>query len=194
MPKYDMRASNEVKGSGVGRDWHCYACGEQGHFSRDCQSATKTPRPERTGDGGTQQRPRNNRPQNKGGGGQNNRGSGQNNGGGGQHNGGGGQNGGGNKGRQPAVKAVTFDARSDGEESSKPDAKPFWRSDHLTVPDGPGWEFSTTDGQGWNQDAFKAAIATAIKNKAGQTNVKRERVDAEEPKNGRDGNTRTRRP
>jgi hypothetical protein len=207
-----MRASNEVKGSGVGKDWHCYACGEQGHFSRDCQSATKTPRPQRNSGGGQNNRGggqnnrgggQNNRGggqhnsgggQNNRGGGQNNRGSGQNNRGGGQHNGGGGQNSGSNKGRQPAVKAVTFDARSDGEESSKPDATPSWRSDHLTVPDGPGWEFSTTDGQGWNQDAFKAAIATAIKNKAGQTNVKRERVDAEEPKNGRDGNTRTRRP
>ncbi len=88
---------------------------------------------------------------------------------------------------------MTFDAKSDVEDGGKSEAKPSWRSDHLSVPDGPGWEFSTTDGQGWNQDAFKAAIATAIKNKAGQINVKRERTDAEEPKNGRDGNTRTRR-
>ena len=88
---------------------------------------------------------------------------------------------------------MTFNDKTDAEEGGKSEARPSWLNDHLTVPEGPGWEYSTTDSRGWNQDAFKAAIATAIKNKAGQSNVKRERADVEEPKNGRDGNTRTRR-
>jgi hypothetical protein len=164
-PRFDMRFMNEVKGSGVGRDWNCYACGEQGHFSRDCPVAKKDPKPARTSAVRQQGHDRNNRNHNNGGG----------------------------KGKQPTVKAVAFNDKTDAEQSDKSEARPSRFNDHLTVPEGPGWEYSTTDNRGWNQDAFKAAIATAIKNKAGQSNVKRERADVEEPKNGRDGNTRTRR-
>jgi hypothetical protein len=94
---------------------------------------------------------------------------------------------------KPAATKVTFDDRIDTEEAVTTKAKSHWRDDHLTVPDGPGWVFSTKDGMGWNQDAFKEALAGAIKNKEGDKNVKRERTDTDESKNGRDGNTRTRR-
>ena len=159
-PRFDMRFMKEAKGSGVGNDWNCYACGEQGHFSRDCTVVKKDPKPARTSGIGQQGQNRGNRSHNIGGG---------------------------------KAKKVAFTDKTDAEESNKSEARPSRSNDHLTVPEGPGWEYSTTDNRGWNQDAFKAAIATAIKNKAGQSNVKRERADVEEPKNGRDGNTRTRR-
>ncbi len=83
---------------------------------------------------------------------------------------------------KPTAAKVTFDDKNVTEESSTTKARPLWRDDHHTVPDGPGWVFSTTDGQGWNQDAFKPALTNAMKNKEGEKNIKRERTDADEPK------------
>ncbi len=53
-----------------------------------------------------------------------------------------------------AAAKVTFDEKTDSEESATTNAKPYWRDNHLTVLDGPGWVFSTKDGAGWNQEVF----------------------------------------
>ncbi len=87
---------------------------------------------------------------------------------------------------------MTFEDKPDHSENAKPADKPYWRDDHLTVPDGPGWVFSTKDGAGWKQDVFKATLANAIKSKEGDK-TKRDRTDTDDSQNGRDGNTRPRR-
>ncbi len=120
-----MRAAGEVKCSGVGRDWNCYRCGEQSHFSRDCTSTNTglAPKLDRKNDPNVQLliARRDLSVRNQGSGGE--------------------------KNKTTAVK-VTFEDKTDTEESGTTNARPLWRDDHLTVPDGPGWVFSTTDGHG----------------------------------------------
>jgi hypothetical protein len=139
MPRTDMRAAGEVKGSGRGADRQCFRCGEPGRFLRDCSKGSKVARP---ADASTLlliaerdfKKQLHNKPKPPAAAAGNE-----------------------DKPRMPAIRDASDHVHHDSNANATTSDK-HWRDDHQTVPDGPGWVFSTNDGAVWNQDVFKKAL------------------------------------